>query len=52
MGFPHNVYFRIFWSKNTISCGGFFLLTKHIVSGKNGGVFTFNAGIGNSPIRA
>jgi hypothetical protein len=27
----HNVYLRDFWPKNTISCGGFGLPTKHIV---------------------
>jgi hypothetical protein len=27
----HNVYLRDFWPKNTISCGRFDLLTKHIV---------------------
>jgi hypothetical protein len=33
----HNVYLTVFWGKNTISCGGFFLPTKHIVSPVLGG---------------
>jgi len=42
----HNIYLRIFWAKNTISCGGFDLPTKHIVVAIFSREYVFNANDG------